>query len=126
AGAPAPPAALADHARVVDDEATPTAVAARLREREAAEVAARRPGALAHRADPRGGARLRSGAAAGAARRRAGQPQGDGGPLDRLAEGERDLGLDVLAPPGPGRGAGRAAEEAAEQVADAVTGDRPG
>src|SRR5690606_20431049 len=122
AGALAPAAAVADRAGVVHDQTAPAAVAARLGEGEAAQVAARRPGALAGGADPRGGARLRSRAAAGPARRGAGEPQRHGRAFDRLAERQRHLGLDVLTtacPAGRG-GASATVEQPAEQVADPV------
>ncbi len=114
---------MTDRARVVDLEATPQAVAARLRHREAAGLTRRlHPRPLAGRTHPRHGA----GPCAGARTRRAGgvaaQPQRDGRPFERVLEGQHGLGLHVLpsarltAP-----SAAATSEHAAEQVAERPT-----
>src|SRR6202043_773287 len=91
-------------------------------EREAAQVPALLAGPLTVRADPGHGAGLGPGALTGGARALAGQPQAHRGPVQRVAERQRGLGLHVRAPPRPGlRGArAAAAEHAAQDVAQAA------
>ena len=101
-GAHRPSAAGAGLAWVIHDQPTAAAGLARLGEREATEVAAALPGALAGRADPRHGARLGAGALAHLARALAGQPERHRGAVDRVAERQRCLGLHVRAAPRPG------------------------
>src|SRR5580692_12610781 len=114
-----PPAARALRARVVDHQAAAAALLARLRDPERPQVPARLAGPLARRADLGHGARLGPGAATGRARALPGQPQRDRGPVDRVAEAQRGLGLHVGAPAWPVLGRVRAAavEHPAEQVA---------
>src|SRR5262249_35709342 len=106
-------------ARVVDHEPAAAACLARLREGEAAEVAAALAGALTGRTDPGHCPCLGAGPPAHLARPFAGEPERDRCPVDRVAERQRSLRLDVRAAPRPGLSAGRAAgatEDAAEQV----------
>ena len=70
---------------------------------------------------PRHGARLGPGTVTGRARALPGQPQRDRGAVDRVAEGQRGLGLHVGAPPRAVlRGRAAAVEHAAEDVAQAA------
>ena len=88
------------------------------------------PAALAARADLRRGARLRARAVARRAGRRRGHRERDLRAVDRLLEGDRDLGLEVAAALGPRRpratagrrhaAAGRAAEQVGQDVAEAA------
>src|SRR3712207_2572748 len=115
----------AGRAGVVDDLAGAAAVAARLREGERPLAAAGHAGALAHRAGVRAGAGLRAATGAGRAGARALHPQGHRHAEDGLVEGERRLGLDVLAAGRAGRrlaarprraGPAATAEQTPEQV----------
>src|SRR5581483_7625383 len=119
-----PPAARAIGAGVVHDEPAAVALVARLGDPERALALALQAGALARRADAWHRTRLGAGSPAGRARPLAGQPQRDGGAVDRVAERERGLGLHVLpaARPVRRRAALPVAEHAAEDVAEATAG----
>src|SRR6185437_3265002 len=115
-----PPAARARGARILDDHSPAPAGGARLGERERALVPARLAGALAVRTHLRHGAGLSAGAAADLARTLVSQPQRHRRAVDRVAERQRGLGLDIGAAARPGlrsRGAAAAVAEHAEQVA---------
>src|SRR5689334_15604 len=115
------PAARARRAGVVHHQAAAVAFLARLGDPERAQVPAGLPGALAGRAHPRHGAGLGAGAVTGRAGALAGQAQRHRGPVDRVAEGQRGLGLHVGAAPRPVlRRAAAAVEHAAEDVAQAA------
>src|ERR1035438_4250036 len=88
---------------------------------ETALVPAFLTGSVAGGAHPGDRACLGAGSVAGRARALAGQPQRDGGAVDRVAEAQRGLGLDVGTTPRPvsrGGAAAAAAEHPAEQVAE--------
>src|SRR5215469_252867 len=123
-----PAAARAGRARVIDHQAAAPALLARLGDAERPLVPARLPGSVADRADPGHGAGLGAGAVAGRAGALTGQPQPDRGAVDRVAEAQRGLGLDVRSPARPVLGGGPAAavEHGAEQVAQAAPGGVPG
>src|SRR6185437_5749660 len=115
-----PAAARARRAGVVDDQAAAVALLADLGHAERAEVPARLPGPLTGRAHARHGARLGAGAVTGRARALAGEPERYRGPVDRVAEGQRGLGLHVGAAARPVLGGRPAAVEyPAEDVAQA-------
>src|SRR5215472_229659 len=121
-GAQRPSAAAAGRARVIDHQATATACGARLGEREAAEVAAGLPGALAVRADLGNRASLRAGTTADLARAFVGQPQAHCRAVDGVAERQRCLGLHIGAAARPGLRGRPAAKDAAEQVTEPAAG----
>src|SRR5579859_7626536 len=110
------PTARTHRAGVVDHHAAAPAGAARLGQREPAEVLAVLAGSVTGRADPRHGARLGARAVTRLARALGGQPQRDGGAVDGLSERERGLRLDVGAAPRPWLRA--TAEHPAEEVAE--------
>ena len=87
--------ALAGRARVVDHRAGAMAVGAGLRHREDALALSLDAAALADRADARRGAGLGARAVAGRTRLRRRHRQRHLGAVDRLLEGQRDLGLEV-------------------------------
>src|SRR5262249_58139456 len=95
----------ARRARVLDDRPGAATARARLRDREQALALGLDAPPLAARADLRRGTRLGAGAVAGPAHLRGRDGQRDLGALDRLVEGDRDLGLEVAAtlgaPPPP-------------------------
>src|SRR5690606_20836082 len=123
AGALAAPASAAGRAGVVGDQTAALALAARLGQREAAQVLALVPGARALGADLRRTARPGAAALAGRAGGLAAQRERPGDALGRLVEGQRGLGLHVGAAP-RGRGPAPAAEQAAEQVAQPLAAAR--
>src|SRR5690348_13509412 len=120
-GAHRPAAPRAHRAGVVDYHAASAALAARLGQREAAQVPAGLAGAVTGRADPGYGTRLGAGPVAGRARSLARQAQRNGGSVDRVSERERGLGLDVGPAPRPGLRAAPA-EHPAQQIAQPAAG----
>src|SRR3984957_15342357 len=115
-----PPAAAARRARVLDHEAAAAAGLAGLGETEPAEVTALLPGATAVRADLRHRAGLGAGPVTDGARPLAGEPQRHRGAVDRVAERQVGLRLDVRAAPRPAGGTAAAGTTAAEDPADHV------
>ena len=124
------PGALAGRARVLDDRPGAAAARARLGDREQALALGLDAAALAARADLGRRARLGAGAVAGRAALRGRDGERDLRALDRLLEGDRDLGLEVAAALGAGAaraGAPRAAAAAAaaEEVGEDVARSEP-
>src|SRR6266702_1236802 len=119
AGAHGPPTACADRAGIIHHQAPAPALAAGFGEREAPQVPARLPGALAGRAYPGHRPGLGAGAMAGRARPLAGQAQGHGNAIYGVAEGQRCFGLHIRTATWPCLGS-PATEHSAEQVTQAA------
>src|SRR5882757_1500979 len=103
-------------ARLFDDRARAPAFGARFGESERALVAADYAGAVAVRAHLRAGTRARTAAMAVGTRRRAGEPQRHRHALGGLEEGQRGLGLEIVA--ATGTAGPRLLSTAAEQITD--------
>src|SRR5215213_1213554 len=122
----APPRAVADRAGIVHDHSPTTAVAARLSHRKhAARRRGLHPAAFARRTYAGHGACLGPGAAARLAGCVGDHLHPDGDTLDGLDEVDRDLTLDITAPPGTARrgvargtGTASATEQAAEKIGE--------